>query len=425
MSAEDWLSGLDPLGWRFGLERINALLDSLGRPQDAFVSVHVVGTNGKSSVTAMVAALAQEHGLRAGAYLSPHADRWAERIRIGGKEIDPVAFDAAAARVRESIADIEATLDARDRVTQFEAVTATAFVALAEAGVEVAGVEAGLGGRLDATNVLHSRVTALTSVGLDHTELLGDTELEIAAEKLAVLREGTVLVVGELPGAVAELASRRARERGARYVDAGDSLKDLEGHSQPKPSADWAPYMWRNLGVALACVRELYGSPNSSAVTRAIEGLQLPGRLEVVAGDPPLILDAAHNPDGARALAEALPRASGGRPVVACVAMLADKDAAGVLEALAPGVALFVCTEIPSARLQGAGRPGTTSITAADLSAICAAVGVEAIAIADPVEAAAEALRLARERCGVALAAGSHYLLGYAWTARHAQSSSR
>ena len=165
-------------------------------PQHRFASVHVVGTNGKSSVTEMTAALLEAHGIGAGAYLSPHDERWRERIRIRGAEIEPDAFGAAVERVAQAVEAVERTLDEGESVTQFEADTATAFVALAAARVEAAVIEAGLGGRLDATNVIPSRVTVLTSIGLEHTEWLGDTELEIAAEKLAVLRDHTTLVLG-------------------------------------------------------------------------------------------------------------------------------------------------------------------------------------------------------------------------------------
>ena len=212
---------------RFGLERIRRLVSLLGMPQHRFASIHVVGTNGKSSVTEMTAALLEAHGKRAGAYLSPHAERWSERIMIGGGEIEGDAFAAAVERVAESVAVVDRALEEGDAVTQFEAATAAAFVALASARVEVGVIEAGLGGRLDATNVIPSRVTALTSIGLEHTQWLGDTELEIAAEKLAVLRDHTTLVIGPLsrggraPRAPDRGRAPRAPGLGPRSVTAG------------------------------------------------------------------------------------------------------------------------------------------------------------------------------------------------------------
>ena len=154
--AEGYLVSLEPLGWHFGLERIRRLVSVLGMPQHRFASIHVVGTNGKSSVAEMAGALLEAHGKRTGVYLSPHTERWSERVRIGGAEIDAGEFAAAAERVAQSIEVVNRTLADGESVTQFEAVTATAFVALASAQVELGVIEAGLGGRLDATNVLPS-----------------------------------------------------------------------------------------------------------------------------------------------------------------------------------------------------------------------------------------------------------------------------
>ena len=417
--AEAWLSGLDPIGWRFGLERIRTVLGVLGMPQHRFASVHVVGTNGKSSVTAMTAALLEAHGRATGAYLSPHAERWSQRMLIAGAEIGASDYDAAGLRAAAGVAAAERTFERDEHVTQFEAATATAFVALAAAGVEVGVIEAGLGGRLDATNVLPSRVTALTSIGLDHTEWLGQSELEIAAEKLAVLRNASTLVLGDVSEPVARLAADTARERGARLVQSSEPPPSL-----PVPGG--APYQRRNLGVALAAAREIAGPLDDEAVRSALEGLRLPGKLELLDGDPPLIADAAHNPDGARALAEALPAVARGRPVIACLAVLADKDARAIMRELAPALDAAVCTQIPSARIEGSGRPGAGSVPAETLATLCRRAGLAyAESVVAPERALSRALELARERGGVALVAGSHYLLGYAWTARHAPSSYR
>jgi dihydrofolate synthase / folylpolyglutamate synthase len=416
LNAEEWLSGLDPIGWRFGLERITALLDELGDPQHEFESVHVVGTNGKSSVSVMTAALLEACGHTAGCYVSPHSERWSQRVRVRGREIDRAAFAAAAERVAQAVPAAERSFPEGERVTQFEAATAVAFRALADAGVDVAVIEAGLGGRLDATNVLRSRATVLTSIGLDHTAWLGETELEIAAEKLAVLREDSTLVLGEVSEPVAGLARRVAGERGCTVV----------GPVEVPPRVHLAaPYLRRNLGVALAAVEVLAGPVPDTTLDRALGSLDLAGRFQVIPGDPPLVLDAAHNPDGARALAEALSAQPDARPVVACLAILADKDAEGIIGALAPAVAAAVCTEIPVARLEGSGRPGTSAVAAAELVRLCEAASVPATAHTDPSGAVALASAMARERRGTALIAGSHYLLGYGWTARPAQSSSR
>ena len=416
--AELWLASLDPIGWRFGLDRIQALLAELGHPERAFASAHVVGTNGKSSVTLMTAALLQAHGHRTGAYVSPHTARWSERVRIDGAEVDGEAFGAAIDRVASAARAVEPALPAGERITQFEAATAAAFVALAEAGVELGVIEAGLGGRLDATNVLPSRATALTSVGLDHTQWLGETPVKIAAEKLDVLRPGTTLVTGRLAPDVLELAERTAATRGAELIVAGPAERS-PGRSPV------APYLLRNLGVALELTRVLLGELDDDAVERALDGLELPGRSQWIPGDPPVMLDAAHNPDGAAALAEALRERAAGRPVAACLAVLADKDAEGIVSALAPALEWAFCCAIPPADIAGSGRPGSASVSPAELAEICARRGVEAAAAGSPEAGIDAAVGRARDRGGVALLAGSHYLLRYEWIARRAQNSSR
>lgn len=394
---------------RFGLERIRKLVAALGMPQHRFTAVHVVGTNGKTSVAEMTAALLEAHGVSAGAYVSPHDERWAERIQIRGAEIEPQAFAAAVERVAQAVPAVERTLDEGDQVTQFEADTAAAFVALAAARVQAGVIEAGLGGRLDATNVLASKATALTSIGLEHTQWLGDTETEIAGEKLAVLRDHTTLVLGPVSAPVEELARRTAAERHARLVTVRDLSPQVE---LPTP----APYLRRNFAVALAATEAVVGSLDPDRVREVAAGLDLHGRMEVREGDPTVILDAAHNPAGARALAEALPVAVGDRPIFACVAILADKDARATLAALTPALAGLVATEIPAERLARAGRPGAKARSARELAEIGLAAGVEATAEPDP----ASALRTARERAavagGVLLVTGSHYLLRYAQT---------
>jgi dihydrofolate synthase / folylpolyglutamate synthase len=275
------------------MRRLCALL---GEPQRSFRSLHVVGTNGKSSVALMTAALLEASDVHTGACLSPHIRRWSERVRIGGEEIGPAAFAAAVGRVAEAVPEVERGLAEGERVTQFEAAIAASYVALARAEVEVAVVEAGLGGRLDATNVIPSEATALTSVALDHTEWLGETEEEIAAEKLAVLQPGTTLVTGRLVPAIAALARRTAAERACELVEA-------EPLAAAEAPAGWPPYLRRNGGVAVALASRIATVPDGAERRRILAAAGLPGRAELRPGEPPLLLDAAHNPEGARALA--------------------------------------------------------------------------------------------------------------------------
>jgi dihydrofolate synthase/folylpolyglutamate synthase len=415
--AERYLASLEPIGWKLGLDRIRRLTSVLGMPQRRFASIHVVGTNGKSSVAEMTAALLEAHGMRAGTYLSPHVARWSERVRIGGEEIGDAEFARATKRVSESVEAVNRTLEDGEAVTQFEAMTAAAFVALAESGIDAGVIEAGLGGRLDATNVIPSRACALTSVGLEHTEWLGETVEEIAGEKLAVLRDRSTLVLGELAPEVMALARRTAAERHARVVTA-----------RPSPQLDLrarGAYQRRNFAVALATAEAILGPLDAAAARRVAADLELPGRVETIHGDPPLVLDAAHNPDGARALAEALPEVTAGRPVIGCLAVLHGKDAAGIVSALAPALDAAVCTELAPEALTGLGRPGAASIPASRLAEACAGAGLEAEAIGDARPALERARELARARSGMTLVAGSHYLLGEAWTAKPAPSSWR
>jgi dihydrofolate synthase / folylpolyglutamate synthase len=410
-----YLDSLEPIGWRLGLDRMWKLTTALGLPQRRFASVHVVGTNGKSSVTRMVAALLEAHGVSAGACLSPHADRWTERTLIRGEEISTAAWAEAVAQVATAAAGVDRTLDEGEAVTEFEAATAATFVALARARVKAAAIEAGLGGRLDATNTIPSRVTVLTSVGLDHTEWLGETELEIAAEKLAVLKDQSTLVLGRVSAPVRELAERVADERGAELIVAPED----PGAGIEVAAA--GPFQRRNFALAVAAATAFLGAVDPERVAAVAAGLRVPGRLELIADSPPTYVDAAHNPDGAAALAEALPALAAGRPVVACLAVLADKDAAAMIAALAPVLRSVVCTEIPPAALAGHGRPGARSRPARELADLCGAYGLEAIAEPRLEPALRRAAELACGTfAGVLVVTGSHYLIAPARTSRGA-----
>src|SRR5689334_11711177 len=204
--AEEHLLSLELFGMRFGLERMRRLLTVLGSPQERFKAVHVVGTNGKSSTVRMTAALLEAHGVRTGSYLSPHLTSFAERIRIGDEDVSPEAFGAAVQRAAGAAAKVDRTLSGGERVTQFELLTAAALDELARREVQVAVVEAGLGGRWDATNVLDADVAVLTNVGLEHTRWLGPTVKDIAGEKLAVVRPHATLVLGDVDPEVEALA---------------------------------------------------------------------------------------------------------------------------------------------------------------------------------------------------------------------------
>jgi dihydrofolate synthase/folylpolyglutamate synthase len=310
-SSTRWVESLSP--WPtggFGLERIRALLARLGDPQEAYESIHVVGTNGKSTTTRLAEALLLDAGLSVGAYLSPHVRSWSERIRVDGAEAD---FERAVERVRGRAGD----------ATQFELLTAAALLEFAEAGVDAAVVEAGLGGRHDATNVLRTRVVVLTNVALDHMDVLGETREEIAAEKLAVVRPGVVAVLGDPEWA--ELA----RANGAGRVD-------LPGAS--------------NLALAVAAAEAFLGR---EVDPHAADGVALPGRLERRSERPLEVWDGAHNLAG---LGYLLPRLPAREDWVVVASILADKRPELMLEALSVLGPHLVATQSANARAVPAGE---------------------------------------------------------------------
>jgi dihydrofolate synthase/folylpolyglutamate synthase len=378
--AEEHLLGLELFGMRFGLERMRRLLTALGSPQERFTAIHVVGTNGKSSTVRMTAALLEAHGVRAGAFLSPHLTSFAERIRIGDRDLEPDAFGAAVQRAAAAAAKVDRGLEEGDRVTQFELITAAAFDELARRGVEVAVVEAGLGGRHDATGVLRAPLVVLTNVGLEHTRWLGPTIRDIAREKLAVVERHATLVLGDTNPEVVALAEAT----GAAIV-------------RPVPVAAPLPgYQRTNFAVACAAAREQLGTLDPVVVERVAARITIPGRMQVVAEQPLTILDGAHNASGVEALAAALPE----RDWVGVVSILDDKDAGAMLRALLPRCSRFVCTAAPSPR----------ALSPATLASLVEQLGAAAEIVPAPRAAVARAQELAGPE-GAVIATGSIYLI--------------
>ncbi len=394
--AEGYLRSLELFGMRFGLDRMRRLMTALGQPERSFESIHVVGTNGKSSTTRMIAAILARHGLRTGAYLSPHLVSFGERIRIDDRDLGPSEFGAAVGRAAHAAVLVDRSLEEGDRVTQFEALTAAAYSELARRHVEVAVVEAGLGGRYDATNVIPSSVSVLTSVGLEHTRWLGPTLADIAAEKLDVVRPGTVLVLGaDLHPDVVLVARRVCAQREARIIHAGTDPGVAVGAV--------GGFQRRNFALARAAAEAYLGELDPEAVAAAGAEVRVPGRLQQIDSEPLTLLDGAHNPDGMRALAESLPDLMAGHDrLVATLSILDDKDAAGMLAALLPACDGLVLT---SSRNPRALPPPTLQSLARQLS------GPPTEIVPDPHRALARARELAG-RGGVVIAAGSLYLVG-------------
>ena len=417
--AERWLLSLELFGMRFGLDRMRRLMTALDAPHERFASIHVVGTNGKSSTVRMIAALLHHHGVRAGAYLSPHLVTFAERIRIDGADISGEQFAAAVGRARRATQLVDRTLPDGDRVTQFEALTAAAYAQLADAGVEVAVVEAGLGGRWDATNVIDAQIAVLTNVGLEHTRWLGPTVADIAREKLAVVARGATLVLGPDLHPDADAEARAVAERqGATIVRAP---------AAPPAGTELVArgaFQRRNFAVACAAAEAWLGRLDAAAVRAAGASTVVPGRFEVLRADArgaraghdgaagvEVVLDGAHNAGGIEALAASLPDFLAGRPLVAVLSVLDDKDAAAMLATLLPLCAGVVFTANDNPR----------ALSPATLASLAGQIGAPAVARveADPRRAVALASGLARELSaadpggagGVVLATGSIYLI--------------
>ncbi len=392
--AESYLLDLELFGMRFGLDRMHRLMTALGMPQRRFASVHVVGSNGKSSTARMTAAILEAHGLRAGSYTSPHLRSFAERIEVEGRPIGDADFASAVERAAHAAALVDRTLGEGDHVTQFEALTAAAYHALAAKGVEVAVVEAGLGGRYDATNVIPSRVQVLTTIALEHTRWLGPTLADIAAEKLAVARRQGHLVTGPLPPEIDALAERVAADLSADHTRAPalpESMR-LRAHGT---------FARSNFAVARAAARAFLGELDPAAVERAASTVEIPGRGQVVGREPLVVHDGAHNPAGAAALAESLPALLEGRPLTAVVSILDDKDAAGILATLLPLCDSAIYTRAATSR---ALPPATLASLADKVDSTPHEL------IGDPVEAMNRARDIAG-RDGAVLATGSLHLI--------------
>ncbi len=399
--AEGQLRSLELFGMRFGLDRMRRMMTVLGSPERSFETVHVLGTNGKSSTTRMTAAILERHGLRTGAYLSPHLVSYCERVLVGEQEMDPDGFADAVSRAARAAERVNRTLAGDDHVTQFELLTAAAFWHMAQEGVEVAVVEAGLGGRYDATSVVDAPVTVLTNVGLEHTRWLGPTVRHIAEEKLAALAEGAVLVLGpELDEQALAVARRVAAERGARIVQAGAPEQGL-GLAAP------GEFQQRNFALARAAAGaflEHAGVPErEQAVRRAAAETEVRGRLQVLSEDPLTILDGAHNPHAVSSLLGSLPVLLGERPLGLVLGVLEDKDAVAMLEPLLARTrrAWFVAPPSPRAL-----SPATLASLARQLGFDAAESG----SATGPALAAAQGW--AREHDGAVLLTGSVYLVG-------------
>lgn len=355
------IEGRRRFGMRPGLERVDSLLERLGRPERGLACVHVAGTNGKGSVAAMTAAVLQNAGLGdVGLYTSPHLVFFNERIRVGGAPID----DDALERALDAVLAADAALDGQ--ATFFELATAAAFTAFRDAGLRLAVIETGLGGRLDATNVIVPVLSVITNIGLEHREWLGNTIAEIAAEKAGIVKPGRPVVLGAMDDEAAAVVRGRAAEVGAAVSDIPVSIScrpardgsrrvsfedEVRSVSGIRFSLDGA-YQLENLSTAVAALETFSratGIPLEDAAFKAgLEDVRWPCRFQRIGDDPPVIVDGAHNPPAARALAASLSKLK--MPLALVAGLCDDKDAARFLRILHPEFRAAFATETPSPR---------------------------------------------------------------------------
>ena len=368
----EWLYALEAAkGMDFKLERVALALQRLGDPHRRFRSLHIAGTNGKGSVAAMLHASLAAAGYRTGLYTSPHLVDLTERIRVGDAEINREEVVELTAKIRS------ATGGRGIDLTFFEFLTVMAFVYFARQTVDVAVVEVGLGGRLDATNVVDPTAAAITTIGLDHVQWLGDTLPAIAAEKGGIIKPGRPVVLGQIAPPALAVLHRLAAERGAAVVRAD---ADYRVETRSPTAIDFEGLGWRLSGVSLG-LRGLHQHANAGtaiavlaaarealpigaeAIREGLSTVRWPGRLDIVSTAPLTILDGAHNLDGVTALAGELPALLGGRPMHLLFAVMGDKDWRPMAERLAPLCASVVVTEVlpprgaPAAAVADAFRP--------------------------------------------------------------------
>ena len=397
MDPLTYLFSLEQFGIKFGLDNITAIVERLGRPDRAYRTVHVAGTNGKGSVTAMADAALRAAGHRSARYTSPHLIDLSERFVVDGAPVSPAALVAAASDVRDAVEALRAEGTLATQPTFFEVTTAMALELFRRARVDVAVLEVGLGGRLDATNVISPIATAITSIAFDHELYLGSTLADIAFEKAGIIKSGVPVIVGEVAPDARQIIERVARERGAPIAFAERSDADgfdigLRGQHQVI-----------NAAVAvrlLAAVDRTGVAVPRAAVAEGLRQPHWPGRLDArrFPDGRELLLDAAHNPAGAAALASYLRDDPMRRPLV--FAAMRDKDIDGLLRALLPVVSQLIITRASTAR-----------------SAEPASIAERARAIAQSIEIVTtvsvdEALAAAWQRSSRIVVAGSIFLLG-------------
>ena len=372
MNYREAVSFLDrhiELGWKPGLERIRRLVEIMGSPHRGYPAIHVAGTNGKTTTTRAAASILDSLGLRTGTFTSPHLQRIEERFTLGGQIVSPEQFAQAVSDVAPFVDILEQ--ECAERATYFELTTAAAFACFAGEAVDAAVVEVGMGGRLDATNVLDGEVAVLTGISIDHAEYLGNTPVLIAGEKLEIVKPGSVLVTGDLEEGVAALADRKSAEIGVPRYSLGrdfriDDLRmsvggwsfDLDavyGHYEDLYLPLHGRHQVANAAVAVAAVEQLLGLPIAEeAVREGLATLRMPARIEVVARAPLVVIDGAHNPESCQALARTLREELPPVAWTLVIGAFRDKDIAAMLVPFTGLAARVIATAVDHER---AARP--------------------------------------------------------------------
>lgn len=412
------------------LERVRRLVDLLGDPQKAYPVIHLTGTNGKTSTARMVDALLKDAGLRTGRFTSPHLETVRERITLDGEPISERRFTESYGEIAPYVDLVDSEFDVP--LSFFEVLTGMAFAAFADAPVDVAVVEVGLGGTWDSTNVADGTVAVVTPVAVDHSRLLGDNPVDIAADKGGIIKSGSTAVLAHQTVEVFEVLMRRSVEVGATIAREGIefgvlsrelavdgqllTLRGLAGEYEDVFLPLHGEHQAHNAVTALAAVEAFVGASSDRTdidlVRRAFAGVSSPGRLELVRRSPAVLIDAAHNPAGASATAEAVSESFSFSPLIGVVGCMKDKDVYGVLEAFEPLMQTIVCTRNSFER----------SMPASELGEIASEVfGEDRVLVVPRLDdALSEAVRLAEENAS-ALGSGGVLVTGSVITAGEAR----
>ena len=408
--ALEYINGVSWLGSRPGLERVSELLEKLGRPQDRLKFIHIAGTNGKGSCAALLSSVMKCCGYKTGLFTSPYLFRFNERMQINGKQIEDEALADIVGRIQPQAEAME------QHPTEFEMMTAAALLWFKEQNCDIAVLETGLGGRLDATNVIESpEVSVIMNIGLDHTEILGDTLEKIAAEKAGIIKSGCSCVLYQQQESVMDVIRARCRELGAKLSIADFSRIEKEfdsiyGQSFSYKGEHYAlpllgEHQLKNAAVALEAVerlREKGWKLEQNDVEHGIYAVSWPGRFEIIHDEPIFVVDGGHNPQCAETVAENLENYFPGLRHVMLVGMLSDKDCRGTLGILNRAADEYVCIAPESGR----------ALPADELAKLLKKYGKKLTVCSSIKEGVSAAIDAARGNTGMVCAVGSLYSVG-------------